>query len=184
MITTNNEILLHACCGPCLTSSKERLDKESILSLIFWYNPNIEPEEEHNRRLHTLYDYLDKSGSGSQIIFEYNYETENQLWRDFIKGLENEPEGGNRCKKCIEFRLQKTAPKAEELGIDFTTTLTVSPHKNSKEIIETGLRLAQDIGVNFLNIDFKKNDGYKRSIELSKEFGLYRQNYCGCKCSK
>jgi len=180
----DKKILLHTCCAPCLTSSKERLDDEHIESVIFWYNPNIEPKEEHDKRLHTLCEYLNADKGSIHTICDYDYEAENKLWHEYIKGLENEPERGQRCRKCIEFRLKRTAEKAKILGIDFATTLTVSPHKNSKEIFETGAKITENSSVKFFEIDFKKKDGYKRSIEICKELGLYRQSYCGCSYSE
>lgn len=174
-------LLLHACCAPCLTSSLEQVsDYETS---IFWYNPNIEPKAEHDKRLETLYNYLEKTGARLEGA-SYDYEQENQAWRDFIKGTENEPEGGKRCEKCIRFRLDETKKRAMKFGFEnFSTTLTVSPHKNSAKIIDTGNEISDDKTA-FLGRDFKENDGYKRSVELSKEAGLYRQNYCGCLYSK
>jgi len=178
------DILLHSCCAPCLTVAEEKLQSNSNLT-IFWYNPNIEPMAEHAKRFETLKSYLEKSGHRDRLDnFEYDYQKENALWHQFIEGTENEPEGGERCIKCIEFRLRKTAMEANRLDCEFTTTLTTSPHKNATAINQIGQKIEKEIGPSFLFFDFKKNDGYKRSIELSRFYSLYRQGYCGCEYSR
>jgi predicted adenine nucleotide alpha hydrolase (AANH) superfamily ATPase len=176
-----NKILLHTCCAPCLTASLEKLETLNIISLIFWYNPNIEPFSEHEKRHETLKNFLEKKDCRGIIIDNnYDYISENSQWHQYIKGLDNEPEGGERCRKCIEFRLRKTADFSKQLESNFSTTLPISPHKNSAMIKEIG----ENISDNFIFFDFKKEDGYKKSIELSNNFGLYRQQYCGCQYSK
>ena len=145
-----------------------------------YYNPNIEPKEEYEKRKSEQLRLLNELGIKFMDIDYLNNE-----YHEKVKGYENEPENGLRCPLCFELRLDKTASKAKENNFDyFGTTLTVSPHKNSKIINEIGLKLEEKYGVKFLLSDFKKEDGYKRSIELSKKYDLYRQDYCGCLYSK
>ena len=177
----NKDLLLHTCCAPCFTAVFETLSPKNNIT-IFWYNPNIEPEKEHQKRFESLEAYLEKSKINSRVIYDYDYKKENKKWHNFVAGLESEPEGGERCHKCFEFRLKQLLKTAK--NSDATTTLTVSPHKDSRAINKIGRIMATLFGRNFLIYDFKKNDGYRRSIELSKEFGLYRQSYCGCLFSK
>lgn len=153
----------------------ERLKDEYDLTL-FYYNPNIEPKEEYEKRKAEEQKVCQHFG----IPFvEGDYE--NDAWLLFVKGLENEREGGARCSKCFEFRLNKTAEYAKENGFDlFATTLSVSPHKNTILINQIGENIKNIKKIDFLSENFKKKDGYLRSIQLSKELGLYRQNYCGC----
>lgn len=168
------KLLIHACCGPCSTSVLELLNKYFLIDVLY-YNPNIYPEEEYKKRLNTL-----KKVSKNIISFSYD----SDLFTNLVKGLETEKEGGLRCYKCIEARLRKTATYAKENGYDFfTTTLSVSPHKNSKMINEIGYKLEKEYNIKYLYSDFKKKEGYKRSITLSKDLNLYRQTYCGCKYS-
>lgn len=168
------KLLIHACCGPCSTSVLELLNKYFLIDVLY-YNPNIYPEEEYKKRLNAL-----KKVSKNIISFSYDSE----LFTNLVKGLETEKEGGLRCYKCIEARLRKTATYAKENGYDFfTTTLSVSPHKNSKMINEIGYKLEKEYNIKYLYSDFKKKEGYKRSITLSKDLNLYRQTYCGCKYS-
>lgn len=176
------ELLLHTCCAPCFSGSFEQI-MDNFNPIVFWYNPNIEPVEEHDKRLDTLLRYL-VNFPELEIMTKYDYETENKKWLRFIEGLENEPEGGKRCAKCFEFRLRESAKIAAAKGLPFTTTLSISPYKNSAKIFEIGQEMSSENNAKFLEIDFKKNDGYKRSIELSKEFDLYRQKYCGCRYSR
>jgi predicted adenine nucleotide alpha hydrolase (AANH) superfamily ATPase len=176
-----NKILLHTCCAPCMTSSLEKLNSLEIPAEIFWYNPNIEPFSEHKKRHETLISFLKKKDIENILAdADYDYLEENSLWHRYIAGFEDGPEGGERCKKCIEFRLQKTADMSEKMKISFSTTLPVSPHKNSAMIEKIG----QKISNLFIFFDFKKEDGYKKSIDISKDFNLYRQNYCGCQYSQ
>ncbi len=167
-------ILLHVCCAPCAVHPIEDLIKEYEVTL-FYSNSNIYPKKEYDKRL----DYAKKIADEYKVdLFIDSYD--HQEWLDFIKGFENEPEKGKRCVKCFEFNLNKTAIFARKNSFDlFTTTLTVSPHKSSRIIFEIGE--ATNI---FLKKDFKKKNGFKRSIELSKKFNLYRQNYCGCEFSE
>ncbi|MFZ5519374.1 MAG: epoxyqueuosine reductase QueH [Candidatus Zhuqueibacterota bacterium] len=169
------KLLLHSCCGPCTTVPVERLwDEYEIVS--FEYNPNIHPETEHQLRLTELDRLTDELGI-DLIVAEYDPER----WFSLVKGLETEPEGGERCAICFRMRLERAAMFAKENGFDFyTTTLTISPHKNAERINKIGAEIARQHGVNFLECNFKKKDGYSRSIELSKAYQLYRQNYCGC----
>ena len=175
----HNKLLLHSCCGPCSSSVIERLRDYFDITVIY-YNPNIEPKEEYEKRKSEQLRLLNELGIKFMDIDYLNNE-----YHEKVKGYENEPENGLRCPLCFELRLDKTASKAKENNFDyFGTTLTVSPHKNSKIINEIGLKLEEKHGVKFLLSDFKKEDGYKRSIELSKKYDLYRQDYCGCLYSK
>ena len=175
----HNKLLLHSCCGPCSSSVIERL-RDYFDITVMYYNPNIEPKEEYEKRKSEQLRLLNELGIKFMDIDYLNNE-----YHEKVKGYENEPENGLRCPLCFELRLDKTASKAKENNFDyFGTTLTVSPHKNSKIINEIGLKLEEKYGVKFLLSDFKKEDGYKRSIELSKKYDLYRQDYCGCLYSK
>ena len=160
---------------------------------VFYYNPNIMNEEEYRKRvkeqqrLIDVYNRLEQTEEGILLrkidFVEGRYDVENYLAT--IKGLENAPEGGSRCGRCFELRLRETAKVAKELNMDyFTTTLTISPLKNAQLLNEIGNRIGEEVGIAFLPSDFKKNNGYLRSIELSKEYDLYRQDYCGCEFSK
>ncbi len=171
-------LLLHACCAPCASYPVEELEDQFDLTL-FFYNPNIKSEEEFDKRLNELKRY--SSDHKAKVIKkDYNH---NEFLNE-VKGLEAIPEGGARCLKCFKLRLMETAKKAKEEGFDyFTTTLTLSPLKNSQNINRIGQEVAQETGTQFLPSDFKKRNGYKRSLELSKEYNLYRQNYCGCEFS-
>ena len=176
------KILLHSCCAPCSTAVIERLKDEYDI-VIFYYNPNIYPEEEYILRKQEEIKYIkhlnDSNVDFSISMLDCDYESEK--FYEATVGFENEREGGARCAICFKLRLEKTAQKAKELGFDiFGTTLTVSPHKNAELINSIGLALEKENGVRFLVSNFKKNNGYKRSVELSKENNIYRQNYCGC----
>jgi len=176
------ELLLHACCAPCASYVLEEL-REHFRITVYFFNPNIFPEQEHNRRFSELENFLKKIDQERDI--DLIYEKYSPLeFAHCSAGLGSEPEGGARCFQCYDLRLSKTAEKARELKSDyFTTTLTISPHKNSARINETGGALAEVYGVKYLFSDFKKNSGFKRSAELSREYGLYRQDYCGCEFS-
>lgn len=177
-----SKLLLQSCCGPCSSHVLDLLSPFFEIT-VFYFDPNIFPEEEYLLRLDTQKQLIAAMGSEKIALVEGEYDHESFL--NAVKGLENEPEGGARCAKCFEQRLEATAKKAKEAGYDyFCTTLTVSPHKNADVINKIGFELQDKYGVKFLPSDFKKKDGYKRSIELSAKFGLYRQNYCGCEFSK
>ena len=169
------KILLHSCCAPCSSSVIERL-KDYFDITVLYYNPNIEPLEEFEKRKKEQIRLL-KELNISFLDIDYL----NEEFHRKIVGFENEPENGARCPICYELRIEKCALLAKDHGYDyFGTTLTISPHKPSKIINEIGLKLEKKYDIKFLVSDFKKEDGYKRSIELSKEYGLYRQDYCGC----
>ncbi len=175
-------LLLHSCCGPCSTYVLEYLTKYFEVT-VYYYNPNIYPQAEYEKRL----------GEQKRVIAEMKFENpvsllpaeyEPELFYNAAKGLEDAPEGGGRCEKCFLLRLEDTAEKAAALGFRyFTTTLSVSPHKNSALLNEIGRSLGEKHGVSYLFADFKKREGYKRSLVLSAELDLYRQNYCGCEFS-
>ena len=174
-----NKLLLHSCCGPCSTAVIERL-KDYFDITVLYYNPNIEPYEEYLKRKNEQIRLL-KELNIKHMDIDYL----NEEYRDKVIGYEQEPENGARCHICYRLRLEKTAKLAKENNFDyFATTLTVSPYKNAKVINEIGLELQNKYNIKYLLSDFKKEDGYKRSIELSKKFDLYRQDYCGCLFSK
>jgi predicted adenine nucleotide alpha hydrolase (AANH) superfamily ATPase len=168
-------LLLHACCAPCSTTVLERLASEYEITG-YYYNPNIHPSTEYLARLVEAQVYYNLQGI--QLIAE---EYDEERWHDLVVGHESDPERGKRCTICYRMRLEKTARKARELGMDFFgTVLTISPHKDAGRINALGEELGERYGVRFLTADFKKKEGYKRSLEISKEKGLYRQDYCGC----
>lgn len=172
-------ILLHVCCGPCATQSIVELLQDSLNVTLFFSNSNIHPQDEYLARLDSLKTYAGQLNI-PLIIDNYNPEE----WFTRIKGYELCLEGGERCKICIELRLEETARYAKSHGFEgFTTTLTISPHKNTPMINEIGARLSEKYGIQFLAKNFKKKDGFKKSLEISKQYKLYRQNYCGCKFS-
>jgi predicted adenine nucleotide alpha hydrolase (AANH) superfamily ATPase len=176
-------LLLHSCCGPCSSYCLEVLSRHFNVTVL-WYNPNIQPESEYVLRLENQRKLIENLKTLNHVkIIECNYDP-NEFF-DVTKGMENEREGGIRCTECFLLRLENTVRVAKAQGYDyFTTTLTVSPHKNAPLINGIGYSLSEQYGVKFLPSDFKKKNGYKRSIELSKEFELYRQDYCGCIFSK
>ncbi len=194
--TEKPSLLLHSCCGPCSSSVLERLaDKYHIT--VYFYNPNITDKNEYKKRLETQINLIEKFNSAGKTMEsekgilsfdkveflegEYNPES----FFKAAKTLEREPEGGQRCVECFKLRLEKTAQTASLGGYQiFATTLTVSPHKNYHIITDIGLHLASEYKIEYLAMDFKKQDGFRRSIELSKQYNLYRQNYCGCIYSK
>lgn len=182
------KVLLHSCCGPCSTACIERLMDDYEIT-VFFYNPNITDEAEYQMRLAAQKTVIEKfNDRGTFMVARIGFVEGEYRTSDFFraaKGYEEEPEGGSRCAQCFELRLAEAARVAKCSGFEcFATTLTVSPHKNYRVISEIGNRIAEEYGVSFLDIDFKKKAGFQRSIELSKEFGLYRQNYCGCEFSK
>jgi len=176
-------LLLHSCCAPCSSYVLEYLTEYFDIT-VYYYNPNISPMGEYEKRIaeqKRLISEMKFKNSVSFIEGTYNHDEFISLTR----GLENLPEGGERCSLCYEMRLEAAAQKAAEINADyFTTTLSVSPYKNTAKLNTIGLKLAMEYGVPYLVSDFKKNNGYKRSIELSTEYGLYRQNFCGCIFSK
>lgn len=176
-------LLLHVCCAPCSTACLEQLT-EAFQVTCFYYNPNIEPEAEFEHRLSELVRLTGEMPlQGVPEVIRGEYEHERFL--ELARGLEDVPEGGERCTRCYRLRLEKTAQAARDGGYDyFTTTLSVSPYKNAEKLNTIGATLAEAYGVPYLFSDFKKHDGYLRSIRLSAEYGLYRQDYCGCIYSK
>lgn len=179
--TKKKTLLLHSCCAPCTTAVYEKLCSDFDVTL-FWFNPNIEPLSEHKKRLSEL-KRLSKTLK-IELIVNDKYAAENQNWNLLVRNFADEKEGGNRCNLCIKNRLLNAAKCAEDNNFDyFATTLTISPHKNSKMINEIGNDISGKLDIKFLDEDFKKENGYLRSIELSKKYDLYRQNYCGCKFS-
>lgn len=178
-------LLLHACCAPCSSSVLERLS-DFFKITIFYYNPNITDQEEYDKRLEEIHRFtsiLNKNTKYKISIIDGRYEP-NEFF-SIAKNLEKEPEKGKRCYLCYQLRLEETAKIAKEKNFDyFTTTLSLSPYKNSNWINEIGENLKDHYHVNYLYSDFKKKNGYQRSIELSKKYNLYRQNYCGCIYSK
>lgn len=176
-------LLLHTCCAPCSSAVIERLSKYFRIT-VFYYNPNIEPLEEYLKRKEEQKRFLSEVTTPYPINFlDCDYEHEEFI--QLSKGLENEKEGGPRCLKCYRLRLLKTALKAQEFHFDyFGTSLTVSPYKNAQALNQIGEELQKKFNVKYLYSDFKKRNGYKRSIELSKDYHLYRQDYCGCSFSK
>lgn len=199
------KVFLHSCCAPCSSYCMEYL-RQYFDVTVFYYNPNIMNEEEYRKRvaeqqrLIDVYNQIDEAivltaektneAIGNVIrklrkiaFVEGNYDVDRYL--ECIKGLEDCKEGGSRCGRCFELRLRETAKMAKELGMNyFTTTLTISPLKNAQLLNQIGNRIGEEMGIAFLPSDFKKNNGYLRSIELSKEYNLYRQDYCGCDFSK
>lgn len=189
-------LFLHSCCAPCSSYVLEYLRKYFRIT-VFYYNPNITEDAEYRKRVaeqkrmisaynEGLTDVVSINPNGTAYwidVIEGDYEP--QRFFDMAKGLEQCPEGGERCFACYELRLRETAKLAREGGYDyFTTTLSISPLKNAAKLNEIGEKLAQEYGAVWLPSDFKKREGYKRSIELSKEYGLYRQDYCGCVYSR
>ena len=176
-------LLLHSCCAPCSSYVLEYLSKYFKISILF-YNPNIYPLEEYSRRVAEQKGLISVLKVKNEISFlEGRYDTEN--FYNIAKGLEDQKEGGERCFKCYELRLKEAAIIAKEHNYDyFTTTLSISPHKNAQKLNEIGNELSKQYNVEYLYSDFKKKEGYKRSIELSNQYDLYRQDYCGCIFSK
>ena len=176
-------LLLHACCAPCSSYTIEYLSKYFDITLYF-YNPNISPESEYDFRADELVRLTEEMSLGVNIPVEVEKHNSAEFYNAIV-GMEDQPEGGSRCRVCYRLRLEKSAEYAKENGFDyFTTTLSISPYKNSAWLNEIGTELAQNYGVEYLISDFKKKNGYKRSCELSEKYGLYRQNYCGCEFSK
>ena len=176
-------LLLHACCAPCSSYTIEYLSKYFDITLYF-YNPNISPESEYDFRADELVRLTEEMPLGVNISVAVEKYNSDEFYNAIV-GMEDQPEGDSRCRVCYRLRLEKSAEYAKENGFDyFTTTLSISPYKNSAWLNEIGTELAQNYGVEYLISDFKKKNGYKRSCELSEKYGLYRQNYCGCEFSK
>lgn len=176
-------LLLHACCAPCSSYVLEYLSAYFNITL-FYYNPNISPVEEYQKRVVEVKRLISELPAAHAIGFqEGQYDT--KRFFDLAKGHEQEPEGGERCFACYALRLDEAAQAAKAGGFDyFTTTLSISPYKNAQKLNEIGAELEKEYGVHYLYSDFKKNNGYKRSIALSADYHLYRQDYCGCVFSK
>jgi predicted adenine nucleotide alpha hydrolase (AANH) superfamily ATPase len=173
----DKKILLNACCAPDATHSIDVLRNLGFTIITYFYNPNIHPKEEYLKRLQDM----EKLTKILQIENIENVPYDVEEWHTLCDKYKDEKEGGKRCEICYEMRLRKTGQKAKELNINiFATTLTISPHKNAKLINEIGKKIATEFNIEYLETDFKKKDGFKKSIELSKKYGLYRQNYCGC----
>lgn len=176
-------LLLHACCAPCSSYVLEYLSKYFKIT-IYYYNPNIYPESEYQRRMNELKKFIKEYNPINEVAFiEENYDTKEYYIA--VKGLEKQGEKSRRCYNCYEFRMNKAAKFAKNNNFDyFTTTLSISPYKNAHWINEIGSKLEKKLNIKYLYSDFKKRNGYKRSLELSKEYDLYRQDYCGCVYSK
>lgn len=176
-------LLLHSCCAPCSSYTLEYLSNFFDIT-VYYFNPNISPKQEFDKRFEEqkrLISQMPFKNSVTLVEGDYNYDD----FLEIAKGLENVPEGGERCFRCYKMRLESTARLAKEQGFDyFCTTLSISPLKNSQKINELGFEIEEKYGVKWLPSDFKKREGYKRSIQLSREYSLYRQNFCGCVFSK
>jgi predicted adenine nucleotide alpha hydrolase (AANH) superfamily ATPase len=183
IIPEGTPLLLHACCAPCSSAVLERLANHFQVTILY-YNPNINDKDEYNKRVDELKKLLELVSAKYQIsLIEGDYHPEE--WLEKVRGLENEPERGKRCYVCYEMRLEETAKIAQEKNYPyFCTTLTLSPHKNATWLNEIGEALQNQYETTYLYSDFKKKGGYQRSIELSRRYDLYRQDYCGCIYSK
>lgn len=176
-------LLLHSCCAPCSSYVLEYLSQYFQIT-VFYYNPNIYPESEYTKRILEQQTLIGQMKSKNPISFMAGAYDKERFYA-MAEGMETLKEGGARCMKCYELRLREAAEVAKKGNFDyFTTTLSISPMKNAVKLNEIGMRLAEEYQVAYLLSDFKKKNGYKRSIELSKEYGLYRQDYCGCEFSK
>ena len=176
-------LLLHSCCAPCSSYVLKYLAEYFSITVLY-YNPNISPGEEYTKRVEEQWRLIEEMPVKNSItLIACDYEP--QEFYDAVRGLEKEPEGGARCFVCYELRMREAAMYAAEYGFDyFTTTLSISPLKNAEKINEIGEKLSAEYGVKHLPSDFKKREGYKQSVELSAQYNLYRQNYCGCIFSK
>lgn len=176
-------LFLHSCCAPCSSYTLEYLSRYFNIT-VYYFNPNISPKEEFDKRFaeqKRLIESMPTPHPVKLMLGEYDYSD----FLNIAKGYEDVPEGGERCFRCYRMRLESTAKIAKEQGFDyFCTTLSISPLKNSQKINQIGIEVAEKYGIKWLPSDFKKREGYKRSIELSKEYNLYRQNFCGCIFSK
>lgn len=174
------KLLLHSCCAPCSTSVIDKLKNDYEIT-VFYFNPNIYPQQEYEKRKQEQIKYLNDNFPEIKIVtFDYAP----QAFDKAVRGLEMAPEKGERCNICFLLRLTKTADYAKQNKFDiFTTTLSVSPHKNVKEIFKIGNEIAKRYEIDFIAEDFKKHDGYLKSLQMAKQYGMYRQDYCGCKYS-
>jgi len=171
-------MLLHVCCASCAAYPIKLLEPDFDITM-FFYNPNIHPRKEYIKRLESVKKLSDISGI---VFIESDYDI--VLWSSRVKGTENEPEGGKRCRFCFDMRLKKTASTAKEKHMDiFATTMSISPHKNSKVINVAASTISEAMGVQYYTSDLKKKDGFKKTNELSRTYGLYHQDYCGCNYS-
>lgn len=176
---TAPSLLLHSCCAPCSSYVLEYLSDYFKITVLY-YNPNIYPAEEYLRRMEEQKRLIAEMPLKNPVRFEEGKYDSDRFFAE-VKGLEKEPEGGSRCHKCYELRIREAARAAKAGGYDyFTTTLSVSPHKNAAKLNELGQQISGEYGIPYLSADFKKKNGYLRSIRLSEEYGLYRQKYCGC----
>lgn len=185
-ITSENRVptlIIHSCCAPCSSYVLEYLSQYFKITVLY-YNPNIFPREEYEYRISEQEKLIKTMNFVNDVrLIGSDYTPEDFF--NAVKGFEKEPEGGRRCELCFEVRLRYTAALAKKMNFDyFTTTLSISPLKNAQVLNELGVSIGQEYGVEYLQSDFKKRNGYKRSVELSKEYGLYRQDYCGCVYSK
>lgn len=175
-------VLLHSCCGPCSSSVLEYLTKYFDVTIL-WYNPNIYPQEEFDRRFEALIELIEKMGLSEEVSILAESWKHGEYDRR-VKGLENEPEGGKRCTECFRLRLMETAKLAKQYNFDyFCTTITLSRHKDAVRINELGEEIGKAFGISWLPSDFKKRDGENHSVELCEQYGIYRQLYCGCEYS-
>ncbi len=176
-------LFLHCCCAPCSSYVLEYLSAYFEI-ILYFYNPNITEPEEYKKRKAELIRLVEENHYPNPVqLLDGDYD--NRVFFEMAEGLEKEPECGRRCFRCYDMRLRKTAEMAAKDGADyFCTTLSISPHKNADKLMEIGEMLAGEYGISYLPSDFKKKNGYKRSIELSREYHLYRQNYCGCVYSR
>ncbi len=172
-------LMLHSCCAPCSSYVIEYLNPYFNITVLY-YNPNISPVEEYEKRKAEQIRFIKEFDSVNPVhICDCDYD--GKKYEEAIKGLENEPEGGLRCVKCFYLRLEETAKTAKKLNFDyFCTTLSISPLKNAELLNKIGKNLSEKYDIKYLPSDFKKREGYKRSVELSKKYNLYRQNFCGC----
>lgn len=172
------QLVLHACCAPCSSAVLERLN-EAFEITVYYYNPNIAPESEFRLRAQEQARLVRQMPLQDVRVVEGPYDS--ARFYHLVRGLEGEPEGGERCNVCFEMRLRRTAEFALEMGAPyFTTTLSISPLKDARRLNALGMRIAAEMGLHYLCSDFKKKNGYRRSCELSQQYGLYRQDYCGC----
>lgn len=182
-LNTPKKILLHSCCAPCSSYVITFLSNYFDITILY-YNPNISPKEEYEKRKQEQIKIIKTIQTKNKLNY-LDCDYDNNKYNDLVKGYEECKEGGNRCHICFNLRLEKTAILAKENNYDyFCSTLTVSPHKNSKILNEIGISLSNKYNIKWLYSDFKKNEGFKQSIELSKKYELYRQDYCGCIYSK